>query len=64
MGTRPNCAYEGNTVKMKSLSAEGGARVGQPTCKLGTFFIKTLTLTEPIFNNFQENGFSVETLKL
>ena len=63
MGTRPNCAYEGNAVKMKSLSAVGGARMGQPACKLGTFFIKTLTLTEPIFNNFQENCFSGENLE-
>ena len=44
MGTRPNCAYEGNAVKMKSLSAVGGARMGQPACKLGTFFPISLAL--------------------
>ena len=36
------------------------AEVSQSTCKLGTFFNLPLTLTGPIFNNFQENGFSVE----
>ena len=27
-----------------------------PTCKMGTFFLMPLTLTEPSFNNFQLNG--------
>ena len=36
----------------------GGAGAGQPTCKLVKFFIISLRRTEPIFNNFQENGAS------
>ena len=27
-----------------------------PTCKMGTFFLMSLTLTEPNLNNFQSNG--------
>ena len=42
------------------VRAVGGAWAGKPTCKLRTFLIIPLTLTEPMFNNFQENGFSVE----
>ena len=34
----------------------GGARVNPPTCKMGTFFLMSLTLTEPSLNNFQLNG--------
>ena len=34
----------------------GGARADPPSCKMGTFFLMSLTLTEPIFNNFQLNG--------
>ena len=46
--------------------AEVGVRevVSQRTRELGIFFIMPLTLTEPIFNDFQEDGFSEETLKL
>ena len=42
----------------------GGAMAGQPTGKKRMYFIMSLTLTEPIFNNFQENGASGETLNL
>ena len=31
----------------------GGTRVNTPTCKIGTFFLMSLTLTEPSLNNFQ-----------
>ena len=27
-----------------------------PTCKMGTFFLMSFTLTEPSLNNFQLNG--------
>ena len=30
----------------------GGVRVDPPTCKLGIFFLRSLTLTEPSLNNF------------
>ena len=43
---------------------EVGAGAGQPTCKKMTFFIMPLTIPEPIFNNFQENGALGETFKL
>ena len=33
----------------------GGTGEDPPTCKMETFFM-SLTLTEPIFNNFQLNG--------
>ena len=42
----------------------GGAGVSQHICKKETFFIKSLTLTESIFNNFQENELLGKTLKL
>ena len=32
------------------------AGVDPPTCYMGTFFLVSLTLTEPNFNNFQLNG--------
>ena len=31
----------------------GGAGVDPPTCKMGTFFLMSLTLTVPSLNNFQ-----------
>ena len=34
----------------------GGAETDPFTCKMGTFFLRSLTLIEPIFNNFQING--------
>ena len=34
----------------------GGAAENPPTSKMGTFFLMSLTLTEPIFNNFHLNG--------
>ena len=34
----------------------GRARVNPPTCKMGNFFVMSLTLTEPSLNNFQLNG--------
>ena len=30
--------------------------VDPPSCKMGTFFLRPLTLTEPSLNNFQLNG--------
>ena len=33
-----------------------GARVDPPICEIGTFFLMSLTLTEPSLNNFQLNG--------
>ena len=40
------------------------ARVNPPTCKMGTFFRMSLTLTEPSLNNFQLNGGKWPSLKL
>ena len=34
----------------------GRTREDPPTCKMRTFFLMSLTLTEPSFNNFQLNG--------
>ena len=34
-----------------------------PTCKMGTFFLMSLTLTEPSLNNFQLNRASWQTIK-
>ena len=42
----------------------GGAGVDPPTCKMGTFFLMSLTLTEPSLNNFQLNGGKWPSLKL
>ena len=42
----------------------GGTGAGQLICKKGTIFIKSLTLTEPFFNNLQENGFLGKNFKL
>ena len=33
----------------------GGARVNPPTCKMGTFFLRSLTLIEPSLNNLISN---------
>ena len=41
----------------------GGAGASQSACKMGTFFIRFLTLTAPILKNFQSNGASWQTLK-
>ena len=42
----------------------GGARVNSPTCKIGAFFLMSLTRTEPSLNNFQSNGGKWPRLKL
>ena len=42
----------------------GGAGVGPPICKLGTFYQIPLALTMPISNDFQSNGASGETANL
>ena len=42
----------------------GGTSVDPPTCKMGTFFLMSLTLTEPSLNNFQSNGGKWPRLKL
>ena len=39
----------------QNCSSVGGSRVGQPDSKMRTFFIGSLTLTEPILKNFQSN---------
>ena len=45
-----------HTVIDLIVRAVGGAGESQPTFKLQTFFIMTLTTTDLIFNNFQGNG--------
>ena len=47
-------------------SSVSWAGVNPPTCKMGTFFLMslTLTLTEPSLNNFQLNGGKWPSLKL
>ena len=51
--TIPAIPYKINHLDIQNCE-RGRSR---PTyCKLGTFLIMPLTLTEPIFNNFQENG--------
>ena len=40
-------------VKLLELS---GTWEDPPTCIMGTFFLMSLTLTEPSLNNFQLNG--------
>ena len=42
----------------------GGTWEDPPTCKMGTFFLMSLTLTEPGLNNFQLNGGKWPSLKL
>ena len=39
-----------------NIGGMGGARVDPPICKMETFFLMSLTLTEPSLNNFQLNG--------
>ena len=34
----------------------GGAGADPQTCKMGTYFLMSLTLTDPSLNNFQLNG--------
>ena len=46
------------------VRAVGGAEAVQPSCKLGTCFVISLILTEPIFNNFQKNGLFGKTSKI
>ena len=46
-----------DTEQNQILIYVGGAREGEPTCKIKTFFVRSLTLTEPIFNNFQKMDF-------
>ena len=64
------CGVVTSTLRLKSLlplpsvwskttlntGGMGGAREDPPTCKMGTFFVISLTLTEPSLNNFQLNG--------
>ena len=52
------------TTLITGLCRVGGAGVGPPTCKMGTFFQIPLALIMPISNNFQLNGASEESLKL
>ena len=40
----------------------GGARGVSHTSKLGTFFLRSLTLRMPFYSNFQKNGASGETV--
>ena len=49
---------EQNYLNYSFTGNVGGEVAGQPTYKMGTFFIKSLTLTETIFKNFQSNGAS------
>ena len=62
--------FYNNTVKPKSLcticsawskttlitGSVGRTGVDPPSCKMGIFFLMSLTLTEPSFNNFHLNG--------
>ena len=67
----------GPTLSLKSLSGlssvcykttqivggVGGTGDAPPTSKFGRFLLRPLTLSKPIYNNFQINGASRETLK-
>ena len=57
---RPYCI---NTpLIFRAVGGTGAAGAGQNTCKLRKLFYKTIT--EPIFKDFQSNGFLGETLKI
>ena len=45
-------------------SSVGETRVDSPSCKTGTFFLRYLALSEPIYRNFQSNGGKWGNLKL
>ena len=39
----------------------GGAGVDPPSCKTGTFFVRSLALSEPIYRHFQSNECKSQT---
>ena len=45
-------------------SSVSGAGVNPPFCKMGTFFLRSLALSIPIYRNFQSNGDKWRSLKL
>ena len=42
----------------------GGEGVDLPSCKMGTFFLRSLALSVPIYRHFQSNGGKLRSLKL
>ena len=45
-------------------SSVSGAGVNPPFCKMGTFFLRSLARSVPIYRNFQSNGGKWPHLKL
>ena len=53
------CLLTKASVRSKTslnIGGVGGAGADPPTCKMGEFFLMSLTLTEPSLYNFQLNG--------
>ena len=49
-----NCSVWSKTTLI--TSSVGRAKLDPPSCKTGTFFLRSLTLSVPIYRNFQSNG--------
>ena len=48
--------YGVKLTELQPTGNVGGTWEDAPPCKMGTFFLMSLTLTEPSLNNFQLNG--------
>ena len=64
-----NLRIEQNTVWSKTtLITRGvgvaGPGVDPPTCKMDTFFLRSLAISIPIYRNFQSNGANCRSFKL